>query len=184
MHYHIQFQNAYSRNTRHCLVGPKQHLLVKETKMVQTGGRLSVFSPFQVILWRRMKKNHSIFFWKYITTFRTIMHQQTADKGSFYLILRAERLILELYNTTHCVARILDTAIMQQSINIFPMNSLLKIFLNASKKWEYTYLQFSLHCLCLFILCYRNHSTSIIFCHSPTKSLLKILAQNALICRK
>lgn len=62
------------------------------------------------------------------------MHQQNADKGSFYLILRAERLILELYNTTHCVARILDTTLMRQSINIFPTNSLLKIFRNAAKK--------------------------------------------------
>jgi len=60
--------------------------------------------------------------------------QQNADERSFYFILRAERLILGLYDTTHCVVRILDTTITRQSISIFPMNSLLKIFLIAAKK--------------------------------------------------
>jgi hypothetical protein len=176
MCYHIQCKHACSRNTCHCLVGSKHHLLIKKMKCFRLEEDY-LFFPFQVILWRWTEKNHSIFFWQYIITFHTIMHQQTADKGSFYLILRAERLILELYNTTHCVARILDTTLMRQSINIFPTNSLLKIFRNAAKKWEY--LQFSLHFLCPFILCYTNHSASIAFCHSPTKSLLKLLEQNA-----
>ena len=181
MHYHIQCLHDYSWNTCHCLVGPKQHLLIKKPKWFRLEEDY-LFFPFQVILWRCKEKNHSIFFWMYITTFHTIMHQQSADKGSFYLILGAERLILELYYTIHCVARILDTTIMRQSINFFPMNSLLKIFLNTAKKWEY--LQFSLHFLRLFILCHTNHSTSIAFCHSPTKSLLKLLEQNAHIRRK
>jgi hypothetical protein len=110
------------------------------------------------------------------------MHQQTVDKVSFCFILRAEWLMLELYHTTYCVALILYVTIMRQSINIFPMKSLLEKFLNAATKWEY--LQFSLHFWCPFMPCYTNHSTSIAFCHSPTKQPLKLLELNALIRRK
>jgi len=101
--------------------------------MVQTGERLSVFPLPSNFVKMDVKDSQHIL----LKVYYTILHhhdQQTADEISFYIILQAERLKSELYDATHCVATILDTTIRRQSMNIFPMNSFLKIFLNAAKK--------------------------------------------------
>jgi len=76
--------------------------------MVQTGERLSVCPLPSNFMKMDVKESQHIL----LKVYYIIPHyheQQTADERSFYSILQAERLKLELYDTAHCVAPILDT---------------------------------------------------------------------------